>query len=297
MYDLRLIHHFETIYRLLSFSKAADELNLTHSAVTKSLKTLEGQWETQLFHRTTRTVTPTQAGDRLYPLALQLLAFAETTRQETIGGERILDIVCGPAILETLLHPAIVLFRQTYPKTRIRAQTKGPMDAIEDILQRRSHLLLYHTVSLEGLPQAQRLHLSNLVSEPYYVICRPEHPVLDGDKSLEHMLFYDWAVAGFDDLFAANLPPDIRGLLGQYDFPQYRLLSQQACLDLVGATDVLSTVPASVAKPLISSGTVEGYPLPDVFGFSIEAATLVDSVLEPTTAHFIECVKTAYGAA
>lgn len=295
MYDLRLIQHFETVYRLLSFSKAAEELNLTHSAVTKSLKTLEAQWNTQLFYRTTRTVTPTEAGERLYPLAVQLLAFAQTAREETVGGERVLDIVCGPAILENLLHPAIALFRETYPHTRVRAETKGPLEAIEDIIQRRAHLLLYHSVSMEGLPQAQRLSLTNLIREPYFVICRPEHAVMMDEHGLEDILAYDWAVAGFDDLFAANLPPDIRGLLAQHDFPQYRLLSQQACLELVLTTDVLSTVPASVARPLIASGLVEGFPQPDVFQFSIDAATLIDSVLEPTAAHFIGCVKKAYG--
>ena len=77
MIDLRRIQHFESVYRLGSFSKAANELNLTHSALTKSIKALETDWDVRLFHRTTRVVEPTEAGKRLHAMANDFLSFAD----------------------------------------------------------------------------------------------------------------------------------------------------------------------------------------------------------------------------
>ena len=290
MIDLRLLQHFEAVYRLESFSKAADNLNLTHSAITKSIKSLEEKWEVQLFHRTTRTVAPTEAAKRLYPMAIDLLEFAETTKRETKQGEHILNIICGPGILETILHSALLRFRETYPATRINAETKPPLEAINDIVQRRAHLLLYHSASIAGLPQTKRLSVQKLFEEPYYLICQKNHPVTESDRTLGSILKYDWAIAGFDQSFAANLPADIRSVLAQHDYPKYRLLSQNACVELVKGSEILTAVPEHAAKNLMNSGLIDGFPLGHDFRFSVSAATLIDSAKEPTVAQFVSSI-------
>ena len=63
--DLVLIRRFEAVARLGSFSAAADEVGVTHSAMTKSIRTLEELWGVRLFERTTRSVVATAAGRRL----------------------------------------------------------------------------------------------------------------------------------------------------------------------------------------------------------------------------------------
>ncbi len=295
MIDLRLLQHFEAVYRLESFSKAADALNLTHSAITKSIKSLEEKWNVQLFHRTTRTVAPTEAAKRLYPMAIDLLEFAKAAKRETIQGEHVLNIICGPGILETMLHPALLKFRETYPATRINAVTKPPLEAINDVIQRRAHLLLYHSASLAGLPQTKRLSVKKLFDEPYYLVCRQGHPVMKSDHTLDVILKHDWAIAGFDQSFAANLPPNIRSILAQHDYPKYRLLSQTACLELVKSSKILTAVPEHIAKELIDNGEYDGFPLDDNFIFSVSTATLIDSAKEPTVAHFVASVMDDHG--
>ncbi|MFM7027168.1 MAG: LysR family transcriptional regulator [Chakrabartia sp.] len=75
-YDLGLVRRFEAVYRRASFSRAAEELGITHSAMTKSIRTLENLWSIQLFERTTRSVVATAAGRRLAELAPELLPLA-----------------------------------------------------------------------------------------------------------------------------------------------------------------------------------------------------------------------------
>ncbi|WP_109357112.1 LysR family transcriptional regulator [Sphingorhabdus sp. EL138] len=291
MDDLRLLRHFEAVYRLLSFSSAAEELHLTHSALTKSVKILEESWDVKLFHRTTRTVAPTEAGKRLYPMARDLLSFAEAVKSETQGGEHVLHVVSGPAILDTMIHPAIVRFAKIYPRTRIVAETMPPAQAMEELVQRRIHLLLYHEKTLARLPHFERLRVTNLVSEPYFTVCRPGHDVLQSGRKLEDIVKHDWAIAGFDSHFEASLSRDVQALLREHDFPKYRLLSQAACIDLVGQSDILTSVPESSARPLMAVGKLAGFAHPQQLEFSVSAAVLRNAGSEPTVERFIECLK------
>jgi len=179
MDDLRLLRYFEAVYRHLSFSNAAEELNLTHSALTKSIKTLEDDWGVKLFHRTTRTVVATEAGKKLFPMALDMIGMAQSIKKQTQSGEHVLHIVSGPAILDTLIHPAIAKFAQQYPETKISVETMPPAHAVEELMQRRIHLLLYHDATLRNLPLIDRLRVKKIVEEPYFIISRLDHPIQD----------------------------------------------------------------------------------------------------------------------
>ncbi|WP_108791301.1 LysR family transcriptional regulator [Erythrobacter sp. Alg231-14] len=290
MDDLRLMRHFEAVYRLLSFTAAAQELNLTHSALTKSIKTLETGWDTQLFHRTTRTVVATEAGKKLYPKAVELLAFADTVRQSVSSGEHELNIVSGPGVIEGMIHPAIMQFAKRFPRTRINVSTMPPHLAAEELIQRRIHLLLYHNASLAGLPNKDRLRITNVVDEPYWMVHRCGHAIASRAHSLEEVVRYDWALAGYDRLFEQSLPSDMRKLLQDHGVPHYRLLSQAACLELAKQSEILTTLPQSQARRLIESGAIDGAPHPGGFRFSIGAAVLHDASREPTVEHFIDCL-------
>lgn len=291
MIDLRLIRHFEAVYRLESFSKAADELNLTHSAVTKSIKTLEADWKTQLFHRTTRTVVPTEAGKRLYPMTLDLFGFAQSVKEQTIGGAPKLNIVSGPAALETLVRPAILAFREYYPNTKIIAQTMPPEHAVEELVQRRAHILVFHSDTVSGLPHVKRLKITSLGAEPYVIVFRPDHPVSKSDMSLSAITKFDWAIAGYDSIFESNLSTEVRDILTINDFPRYRLLSQSACIDLAIQSDILTTIPRSEAERYVAEGTLIAAPHPAEFSFKVSAATLMNASAEPTMERFISCMR------
>ncbi|NBS24178.1 MAG: LysR family transcriptional regulator [Altererythrobacter sp.] len=290
MYDLRFMRHFEAVYRHLSFSAAAEELGLTHSAITKSIKTLEADWATQLFHRTTRTVVATEAGKKLYPQALELLAFAANVRETTTSGGHELNIVSGPGVIEGMIHPAIIKFARTFPKTRINVSTMPPHLAAEELIQRRIHLLIYHQASLSGLPHKQRMRVTEVIDEPYWMIYRKGHPVGQCRSDLGDVLRYQWAIAGFDQLFERSLPEDLRQLLLDHGAPHYRLLSQAACIELAKQSDILTTLPETAARNAIAEGTIEGQPHPGGFRFTIGAAVLYDASREQTVEHFVECL-------
>ena len=59
------IKAFEAAARLGSFTRAAEELGVTHGAVSRPIRLLEEWLGTRLFLRTSRNAVPTQAGTDL----------------------------------------------------------------------------------------------------------------------------------------------------------------------------------------------------------------------------------------
>src|SRR5262245_10961789 len=56
---------FECVARHLSFVRASEELDVTTTAISKTIKQLEAQLDVRLFNRTTRSVALTEAGTNL----------------------------------------------------------------------------------------------------------------------------------------------------------------------------------------------------------------------------------------
>ena len=71
--------------RQLSFTRAADELNVTQSAVSHQIKHLEDLWEVKLFHRRNRRLELTDAGEALAPVAREFFQRLERTLDDIIG--------------------------------------------------------------------------------------------------------------------------------------------------------------------------------------------------------------------
>ena len=68
----RRLRVFSTVARLLSFTKAADELHMTQPAVTFQVRQLEEQFNTRLFDRTHNKVSLTPAGERVASYAARI---------------------------------------------------------------------------------------------------------------------------------------------------------------------------------------------------------------------------------
>src|SRR5579872_1971047 len=71
--SLDLIRGFEATARNLSFTKAAEELFVTQSAVSRQVKMLEEHLGTELFERRHRELLLTETGQELYRAATSAL--------------------------------------------------------------------------------------------------------------------------------------------------------------------------------------------------------------------------------
>jgi DNA-binding transcriptional LysR family regulator len=102
IYQLRA---FVAVARTGHVTRAAEQLHLTQSAVSKQLKALEEEWGGPLFDRTTTGMAPSAAGRRLLPLAQRTLDAADAlaTAARQLQGQ-----LTGTLRLGTIVDPASI---------------------------------------------------------------------------------------------------------------------------------------------------------------------------------------------
>ena len=111
---------FECVARHLSFVRASQELDVTTTAVSKTIKQLEAQLCVRLFNRTTRSVALTEAGTKLLGTLVPALAEIRDAVQQTGDfSERphgVLRINTAYVAYATLIEARLASFRERYPE-------------------------------------------------------------------------------------------------------------------------------------------------------------------------------------
>ncbi len=126
---------FACVARHRSFRKAAQELQLTPSALSHSMSRLEQQLGMRLLHRTTRSVSATEAGElllqQLLPALGQIDLALEQLNQKRSQPAGRLRLNVPRAALQLLLAPKLAAWSQAYPD--ITLEVVGN-DALVDIV-------------------------------------------------------------------------------------------------------------------------------------------------------------------
>jgi len=131
--NLDLLKGFEASARLLSFTRAGEELHLTQSAVSRQILELEGQLGTALFHRRHRALALTEAGQALYPAAAQVLATmrAVIDRLRALGGRRVLSVTTTHSFAAMWLVPRLIGYRRIAPDVDVRISADSRFAQLE----------------------------------------------------------------------------------------------------------------------------------------------------------------------
>ena len=119
---LNSLRAFESSARHLSFTKAAEELNVTPAAISQQVKLLENYFSVKLFKRLTRALKLTAEGQTILPIlseGFDKLAEADTVlRNHQL--DNILMVSVAPAFGAKWLLPRLDLFREFAPEYEIR---------------------------------------------------------------------------------------------------------------------------------------------------------------------------------
>src|SRR4030095_6321262 len=124
--SLDLLKGFEAAARHLSFTRAAQELALTQSAVSREIKTLEEQLGRPLFNRVNRGLRLTDAGQGLYSAVgaarepLKLIDEAPDRLAESRRAE-MLAVTTSCALASTWLVPNLPRFIRLHPEGDVRS--------------------------------------------------------------------------------------------------------------------------------------------------------------------------------
>ena len=117
------LHAFAAVARWRSFRKAALVLEVSPSALSHALRGLEARLGVRLLHRTTRSVAPTEAGERLLARLAPALGDIQAAldevnafRDSPVGTLR---INAPRAAAEWVLAPLVTRFLRTHPGMRV----------------------------------------------------------------------------------------------------------------------------------------------------------------------------------
>ncbi|HSF48063.1 MAG TPA: LysR family transcriptional regulator, partial [Burkholderiales bacterium] len=130
---LGLIEGFEAAARNLSFTKAAQELFLTQSAVSRQIKALEERLGVPLFRRLARGIALTKEGDALYRVAGETLGrIEETTRRiRGMSGGRAFTVTTTPAFASLWLIPRLAGYTKEHPQVDVRISATNEIVNLE----------------------------------------------------------------------------------------------------------------------------------------------------------------------
>ena len=131
--SLDLIRGFEAAARQLSFTRAAAELHVTQSAVSRQIKTLEDHLGTRLFTRLNRALKLTPDGESLFVTAQSVMQQLEeaTARLASRGDDRLLTVTTTISFAALWLVPRLARFRKTRTGTDVRLAATNDVTNLE----------------------------------------------------------------------------------------------------------------------------------------------------------------------
>ena len=116
---------FEAAARLLNFSRAADELNVTPSAVSHQIRDLEDRVGIALFRRNRKTLLLTEAGQILLLGVQSALGVLARSMDElhALTHTPVLTVSVPPSVAIKWLVPRLQTFRKRHPDIDVRIST------------------------------------------------------------------------------------------------------------------------------------------------------------------------------
>lgn len=184
-YSLRQLQVFLATARHENVSQAAQELAMSQSAASASLKELETQFDIQLFDRVGKRLHLSQLGAALRPRAQHLLeeatAFEQALTSQGVSGT--INIGATLTIGNYLTLRMIADFREHYPEAIIDLQIANTRDIVEHVAQFELDMGL-----IEGEVQHDDLVIMHWRRDELVVFAAPDHPLASrariSDKAL-----------------------------------------------------------------------------------------------------------------
>ena len=167
---LNWLRAFEASARNLSFTGAARDLNMTQSAVSQQIKSLEGFMGRPLFHRRARALELTQTGLSYLPVVREAFRTLEHgTRALTRSESNILRVQSNLSFAIHWLAPRLPDFRRQFPHINLSLTTElwepHDMPNATDVEIRFS------------LRPSDQVYAELLARDHYYPVCHPDTQV------------------------------------------------------------------------------------------------------------------------
>lgn len=255
--NFRDIAAFLVVARERSFTRAAVHLGVSQSALSHTIRTLEARLGLRLLTRTTRSVSPTEAGERLIQrvaprfenIAAELASFA-ALRDKPSGTVR---ITASDFAAQTVLWPKLSQLQRQYPDINIELTIEsGLVDIVSahyDAGVRFGDQIAKDMSSVQISPKVRMA----IVAAPAYLKGHPA-PAVPADLTGHACINTRFPVRGGD--YAWELKKGRQSLQVRVEGP-WTFNSIYPAIDAAVAGVGLAYVPEALARPYLATGQLK----------------------------------------
>ncbi|GIQ69962.1 LysR family transcriptional regulator [Xylanibacillus composti] len=165
---------FVAIVETQSFTRAGEQLGLSQSAVSHSLRKLEEEWGVKLLERSRSSIELTPVGQRLFYKAKEMIWLGEIMEQEVAKEKGLLvgTVRLGsfPTASAVWLPNVFVRFQELYPNIEVRLLEGGYGEIRAWLHEAKIDLALL------PVPDAE-FDAIPLVHDPFVIVVPEEHPL------------------------------------------------------------------------------------------------------------------------
>ncbi len=180
-YSLRQLRVFVAIAQAGSFSRAGERIGLSQSAVSHSVKELENELGVKLLDRTTREVVLTEAGLQLAGRVERLLEELNSTLLDarSVGHQLsgTVRVAASQTISAHLMPQSIAAAALEYPAIRFVLHDRPQQWVLQSIRQGEVDF----GIIIDPV-QANDLDCEAVLSEPFLLLCRNDHPLAGAES-------------------------------------------------------------------------------------------------------------------
>jgi DNA-binding transcriptional LysR family regulator len=244
--SLNALRAFEATARHCSFSAAAEELAVTHGAVSRQVRMLEETFGISLLRRTAHGAEPTPEGQRLAAGLKRGFDEIQSSVDQLKPGP--LTLACSTSIMMYWVLPRLSRFQQKNPDVLLQYHmTSGPLDFTRDKVS--------VAIRLSSQEPPRDVIRTDICSEWVGPVCSPEYLRTLGLRTTTDLqrarLIYshtrERAWLEWKECYA----PEIGELILDEGFPHFYLLIQAARCGLG-----IANVPRMLVQDDLNSGTL-----------------------------------------
>ena len=182
MLNIHQLNVFITAAEALNFTVTAKRLHMTQSSVSQIIKTLESQLDVELFKRKARTLSMTDAGNLLLPMAREIVegSIRATERMELMKKEIHGHIIvgCNTAPGKYVLPILLSKFNEAYPLVRFTCKVLPQDQTLSRLAEGDIHFAFTNIGDMNHGTTEIQLYLQ----EPLVLIVPKGHPWTELDQ-------------------------------------------------------------------------------------------------------------------
>lgn len=201
--EYRNLYHFVHIAQEKNFSKAAEKILTSQSALTRSVQALEKEFNIILINRSTHYFQLTDAGEYLFKEGTKILnSFEKLENQMNRYSEdekKILSLGV-PTVLNTLLAPILMSFQnQNINRLRLNLIVEGSIPLSEKVMNESLDVSLIMKSFGDN-----RFDTYPVITDHLVVVVPPEHPLATMDIEIDIKDLRDETFVLLDETYQIN---------------------------------------------------------------------------------------------